>query len=148
MAEIDKTPIPGGPVNQPASGTYGEKAATSRLKSQLPPMPGGVPGEGAGPPGAGGGSPVSLPAPGPGPVAPGAESPIPGVPAGIIRPTSRPGVPVNSPFDPSAGSPMPPSMTPSQERLNILDALSQHPDPEVSEWASLVKEALIAGSTQ
>tara|TARA_Y100000310_G_scaffold273461_1_gene288936 strand:- start:13070 stop:13513 length:444 start_codon:yes stop_codon:yes gene_type:complete len=143
-SELEKTPTADTSVNEPASGTYGEKAELDRLRQSLPPM---------GPPaqqGVGGAAPVPPP---------GAQVPQrpdgrpknapPGVPGGLLAPTSRPGVPLSQPMAPEQ-QPMPAKrQAADQQRLAILDALSSHPDvsAETREWAKLVVEALIASRT-
>jgi hypothetical protein len=86
---IEKTPMASTSVNQPASGTYGEKADEAALKADttLPPMnqegmgsatggPAPMPEPSVGMPGAPGGAPLSGP-PGVPSVLLGAEGPLP-----------------------------------------------------------------------
>jgi hypothetical protein len=133
---IEQMPAGGG-VNKPASGTYGDKVETERLKQALPQsQPAGnvMPAPPQAAP-----TPPSAPGMGPAPTGP------PGLPAGILAPTRRPdqpvGAPLSTPVDPFAGA-----VDARQRRMRLLDALSTHPDasPEVREWASVVKQKLIA----
>ncbi len=135
--EIEKTPTSNTAVNEPESGTYGEKADLNRLKQSLPPMEGqGQQPQGPAPmPDRGGATPprpTGRPVKGPS-----------GLPSGIMQPAggdpSRPlSAPAQMPQRPAAAD---------QQRLAILDALSTHPDvsQETREWAELVKEYLISG---
>ncbi len=138
--ELEKTPTADTSVNNPESGTYGEKEDLNRLKQSLPPMgPPGTEGSGAAPmpqrqgvvPQRPTGRPKNAPA---------------GVPGGVLAPTARPSVPLDQPL--TAEPQMPPRPAAAdQQRLAILDALTTHPDvsDETREWAKLVMEALIAG---
>ena len=130
---IEKTPTAGTSVNQPESGTYGEKAAESQLRANLPPMDR----EGMG--GATGG-PSPMPQPSP---------QVPGLPGG--RPAQAPGrVPpaILGPGDAPApaNTPSAPMSSPEAARLSLIEQLSQ--SPEVSEqtrqWAKILLEALSA----
>ena len=141
MAEMDieKTPTQNTSVNKPESGTYGEKADLTNLKSALPPMdnpaaapgpapmaPGSPPSERSGPMGRPKGGPRLVPGP-------------------VLNPTNRPDVPLDQPRV-SPAPPIPQKQgAADQQRLAILDALSTHPEvsEETREWAQLVLEALI-----
>ncbi|HYF46826.1 MAG TPA: hypothetical protein VD926_11490, partial [Acidimicrobiales bacterium] len=99
--EVEKQPLPGGNVNQPASGTYGEGVALDRLKKQFPSAAGGE-GEGGLQPSAPpqidptkvGGTPPDLG----GRPDTGGAAPPPGIPAAILHPTQEPNVPVGTPL--------------------------------------------------
>lgn len=136
MTDITKQPLPGGNVNKPASGTYGEGVALERLKQQLP-VPDAVPAMPAGP--------SAMPSP---PVSSPGSPPPPGLPPVLLAPTARPDVPMASPL---AGVPMAQQpMTAAQRRLAVLDALVNSPDvsQETREWAQLVIENLVMSSSQ
>lgn len=125
-SDINKMPMPGGNVNAPASGTYGEGAALENLKRQLPSTPS---------PGPSTQNPVApMPTPRLGGMAP---APTPGVPSALLAPTSRPDVPVSTPL---AGGPMPMSQSAAQRRLAVLDALANNPDVSEAtrEWAGIL----------
>lgn len=141
--ELDKQPQ-GGPVNQPASGTYGAKTSVDQLKKSLPssgltpPTP--APPAGISP------EPVrveSVPRGRP----PGPTGP-PGMPAALMHPTQRPEVPVNTPL--GVGPPPAPAVTPQQDRLAFLQALASSPrvHPTTREWAETVLEVLTGGQGQ
>ena len=136
VPELEKTPTADTSVNEPESGTYGEKADLSRLRQSLPPM--GPPGsQGTGQPG-----PVDAPPAGRRPQ----QGPT-GIPAALMGPTDRPDVPLGQPLV-QGGTPSPPRhQAADQQRLAILDALTTHPDVsgETREWALLVRDALIEG---
>jgi len=142
--DVDKGAVPpGGNVNKPASGTYGEGAALDRLKRALPGVnaqPGQTPPQGPDP-----GRVAALPPAGKGPNgAPGggaAGSPIPGIPAPIIRPSDRPNVPVSAQAPEVAGEAIP-TMVQAEGRLRVIAALQQSDDPDTREWANLVMEML------
>lgn len=128
---IEKTPTAGTSVNQPESGTYGEKADVNKLKASLPPM-------------------------GPGQATPGLEpspmpQPTPGVPAqeGGRPPNAPPGVPgalfAGGPPTP-AEQPNAPSASPEAARITLLEQLasSEEVSEVTREWAKLILEALRA----
>lgn len=136
------------PVNQPQSGTYGEKAELRKLQQSLP--------EGA----------IGQPAPAPGadlpPIRPlvqptkqtegrpqtGGRVP-PGVSPALLMPTDRPDTPVSTPladqFDSRIASPQ--IQTPQQGRLLVLERLANSPNvsAETREWAEHILEILIGG---
>jgi len=134
----DQIPVPEGNVNEPASGTQGDKAAVGRLRQALPPIP-GTPAPA--PPGPVEGA-VPVPPRGQGPRGQGGESPIPGVPAPILRPSDRPDTPVTAPLEGAPGSSVP-SMAPDPPTIRVLQALTQSNDAEAREWAELVLQQLL-----
>ena len=122
--DVDKHPI-ANPVNQPKSGTYGAVAETERIASAMPDP-----------------TPVEQP---PTPSPQGVTNvrsnrdaaSMPGVPAPLMAPSNRPGVPVNTPLaGPGGGAAV---ATPAQRRLQVLDHLanSQEVTEETREWAQL-----------
>lgn len=131
---IEQVPA-GGPVNEPASGTYGEKAELARLQQELPssdptqtaqqvqptPSRGGL---------STGGGPGSAPA---------------GLPAGLTAPTTRPDVPVSTPL---AGPPpdlMAGAADQRQRRIVFARLLSeQGQSPEIREWGRILYQKLTA----
>lgn len=151
MSDIgpDQVPVPGGGtgVNQPES-PYGAVADLNRLKQQFPQAA-----QGAGP------LPTAPPGPfgPPGTLPPGASGggfsqggstsgPLPGLPEGILAPTDRPEVPVNAPLaEPMPAADMGAVVTPSQNRMRILEALRQSEDPETREWAEMMIRLLTQG---
>lgn len=135
----DQIPVPGGNVNEPASGTQGDKIDVERLRQALPPIP-GTPSPGQGP---GSGPVAPLPPRGAGPVGASPDSAVPGIPGPILDPTNRPGSPLDSPVSGVPGGGVP-EMTPQQDRMRIISALAQSDDPEVREWAELVQQMLLA----
>ena len=145
--EIDKRPVDrGGNINQPSSGTYGERANLDRLKSSLPEMKPAAP--------AAGGQPSPGPAPAGPPINPvpttgqPTATPPPGVPSVLMAPTDRPDVPVSSPLAAGAApiAPGAPQIDGTQRRLQILDMLAYSPQvsPETREWAKGVIKAISA----
>lgn len=137
--DVSKMPMPaGGNVNSPASGSYGEGAALERLKRDLPSTASPAPSAQ---------NPTSpMPTP---PVGAGvSNAPSPGVPAAILAPTSRPDVPVSTPLNPGALTPV--QMSGAQRRIAILDTLANSPNVAEStrEWAKLALEKAIAGSVR
>lgn len=135
--DINKLPMPGGGVNTPASGTYGEKASLERLIGQLPTAPSGGGQSGPTPV-----SPMQSPAGGRPPMSPPA-----GVPSVMMSPTQRPDVPGSTPLAmPAPGVSAP--QTGRQRRMAVLDALANNPDvsDQTREWASVLIETLISGS--
>lgn len=130
-------------MNAPTSGTYGEGADLERLKASLP--AGAVGGKPAPAPT---GPPMSAEPPmpmSPNPVGrPPGAAPPPGVPAGLVMPTSRPDQPVSTPLSaaPAIG---PGAADPRQARVAILDALANDPavSDETREWAGEVLRLLI-----
>ena len=139
--DVTKMPLPGGNVNSPASGTYGEKAALERLKSQLPGVDAG-----AGPTASNPAAPMPTPPAGAGI----SNSPPPGVPSGIMAPTSRPDVPVSTPLQQGPVSPLAGAQTGNQQRLAILDSLANSPNVSDStrEWAQSLVQSLIKRSSR
>ena len=83
---------PTNPVNQPQSGTYGDKAATQRMADALPdptPTP----------------EPPSINPQGVTNVRSNRDAPsMPGVPAPLMAPSNRPGVPVDTPLGAGPGA--------------------------------------------
>jgi hypothetical protein len=137
MTDINKMPLPGGNVNSPASGTYGEGVALERLKQQLP--------EPSAPPMPSGGGMPPMQSPG---VRPATGAPAPGLPPALLAPTSRPNVPAATPLAPMGGQMMP--ATGQQRRMQLLDALATSPNvsDETREWAQLLMDHLIASSAR
>ncbi len=139
--EIEKTPTGDTALNKPASGTYGEKADLNRLKQALPPMERGKQGAPQQ------GSPMPSPS-GQVPQRPmGRPTNAPSkAPAGLSAPSGKPNVPLDTSLRQQPSMP-PRNSASDQQRLAILDALSTHPDvsEETREWASIVKEYLVAG---
>ena len=135
--EISKMPMPGGNVNAPASGTYGEGAALEALKKQLPSTPA------AGPSTQNPVAPMPTPPAGAGV----SNTPAPGLPSALLAPTQRPDVPVSTPLAGSGPAPMP--MSAQQQRLHALDVLANDPNvsPETREWAQALV-ARLAGRSQ
>lgn len=133
-------------VNQPASGTYGEKADANKLKASLPqaqPGPAG-PAAPAGPP--------PMPQAPIAPVSPDRGRPgtsaavPPGVPSVLAAPTTQPDVPVATPLAGPVAPPVGPgAAAPDQARLAILDRLSNDPSvsPDTREWAKTVLGLLL-----
>ncbi len=118
---IDQLPAGGSP-NAPESGTYGEDAALQRLEQALPGM-----------------EPDRSQAMQPAPLQPGGPEPagaVPGLPAGLLAPTTQPDVPVSTPLTQA----QPIVVGPSQQRRQLLEVLSRSPEvsEETREWASLV----------
>ena len=127
---IDQVPAGGG-VNEPASGTYGEKAELERLKQQLPAAEPVQP---------------SPPAAGPVPVGRRQASAVPsgaGLPSGLTAPTQRRDVPPLPNAAPAA-DPYGGAVDARQRRLRLLDALSrdQSVGPETREWATILVQKL------
>lgn len=125
-------------INRPASGTYGEKAAQSRLEAALPgPIAPTGPGGQAAPamPNPGMGQPSSAPA---------------GLPPALLRPTDRPDVPASTPLAAPPVNPVAAAQSGRQRRLAILDALSNDPkaSDETRRWAQMQVKNLIDGSAQ
>lgn len=109
---IDQMPAGGG-VSTPASGTYGEGAATERLKATLPGM-----------------DPTQTQAQAPTPMTGGGPAPqqtAPGLPRGLMAPTRQPDVPVSTPL----AGPQVLVGSPPEQRMRLLEALVA--DPDVSE---------------
>ena len=134
--DVDKTPVPGGNVNKPSTGTYGEGAALDRLNRALPGAQQNPPPQAPSP-----GAVAPVPPGGQGPRGKNPDSPVPGVPGAIFTDTDRPNVPVQSPPPEVAGESIP-SMREPEGRLQVIAALQQSPDPETREWANLVMEML------
>lgn len=133
--DVTQQTNPGGNVNKPASGSYGDVANLDELKKALPQAPTTPSG------------PLST-QPMPTPQTGSIGTPPQGLPPGILAPTSRPDIPASTPMaaPPSAATPQ----SDRQRRLAIVDALLQAPNTsEVTrEWAQHVKDALISGSTR
>lgn len=138
--EIEKTPTGDVALNRPTSGTYGEKADLNRLKGALPPMeqrqtpsqqPSSMPPASGQVPQRSMGRPTNAPSK---------------APAGLSAPSGKPSVPLDTPLRQQPSMP-PRNSAADKQRLAILDALSTHPDvsEETREWASIVKEYLVAG---
>ncbi len=126
---VEQSPTAGVSVNQPESGTFGEKADEQRLRDSLPPM---APGGGA--PGLG---PDPMPAPSPGvPAQPGGRPP--NAPAGV--PSALFG---EEPLAP-AEQPNAPSANPQAARISLLEQLvsSEEVSDTTREWARIVLEGL------
>jgi hypothetical protein len=136
--DISKTPLPANPVNKPASGTYGEKAAVERLNAALPASP-------------------AVPAAPQGPTAPGMPSPgggLPPAPTGavpdvLLSPTGMPDTPMSTPLGGVAPPPLD-SFTVKQRRLYALQALAANPEvsSETREWAKTVIKLAVQGSAR
>jgi hypothetical protein len=127
---IEKTPMGGTSVNQPESGTYGEKADTARLSADLPPMnregmasatggPAPMPNPSVSLPGRPGGRPVQAP---------------PGVPGAILGSENVPG----------PGAAPSPVANPQAARLTLLEQLSTSPEVSATtrQWAKMVLDSL------
>lgn len=130
---LEKNPTAGTSVNKPESGTYGEGAAESQLRSDLPPMdrvgmgaatggPSPMPQPSPQLPGSPGGRPVNAPG---------------GVPPAILAPGDAP-APANTPNAPMS--------SPQATRLALLEQLAVSPEvsDQTREWAQMVLEALRA----
>ena len=133
--EVEKLPVGQTPINRPASGTYGEKAALENLEAALP-AASSSPGPMTGPAQAG-----PAPMSPTNPVRSSRQSNIPGVPAPVMKPSS---------VEPTPGGMAPPAipnatMTGSQRRLQILDMLATSPNVSATtrEWAQRVMEILV-----
>jgi hypothetical protein len=126
--------LPGGGINSPASGTYGEKASLQRLEQSLPKAAPPGPGQEQGAPVAP--LPNTSPAPRPQPGA---------VPAGILSPSTMPDVPQSTPLAGIPANPMVAAQTARQRRLSALDAWISNPatSPETKEWAQTWRDKLI-----
>lgn len=136
---------PSAPVNQPSSGTYGERAAVDRLRQSLP-SSGATDGRPAGP--ASGTSGPAPAAPVPVPNEAGARTGAPsGVPEVLLGP-SQSSRPVGSLLDQAPVNPVAAATNGQQQRLALLDQLSQ--DQTVSEetrqWAAVMVRRLSAGA--
>lgn len=139
--EIGKVPqnSPGPAVNQPESGTYGEKQANTDLQAQLPQM--GKPSGGGGAPVAPDPNPVTeMAGPGPGrPDMAGGAAPPEGVPGAIFQ-----GGPAQAPLGPPP-NPVAGAANAQQGRLIVLQQLASSPDVSQTtrEWASTVLKSLV-----
>jgi len=133
--DIMKQPMPGGGVNKPGSGTYGEKADLDRLNQQLPPM--APQKQQAGP---------ALPPVSP-PVPPPPSSGEMGLPGGMMAPTTEPSTPVNTPLAPPTMAP--PPMPPNQQRLALLDQLinSDQTSPQTKAFARTLAQQISGGNS-
>jgi hypothetical protein len=125
-------------INKPNSGTWGEKAAQSRLEAALP---GPIAPTG---PGGAGAPPMPTPA-----AAPAGGAPA-GLPPSILRPTERPDVPASTPLATPPVNPLAGAQSGRQRRLAILDAIANDPkaSTQTREWAQLNIKNLIQGSTR
>ena len=142
MTMTDGAPIPEkspSSVNQPSSGTYGEKADLAKLKAQLPAPEGSAP-IGSGPqtpqnPGmAVSSSPIR-------PSSNDMSSPVPGLPSALFnQPTQRPGEPATTMPSNTLAQDQPSSLSGQQQRLAILDALANDPtrSEQTRAWAKIV----------
>lgn len=140
-------------ANRPESGTYGEKADLQRLRQSLPamdpqpPQP-GVPG-----------NPLintalrqGVPTHGR-PGRPQGPQPPAGVPASVMRPTDRPTEPVASMRTVADTAPIAAAqstVTATQQRLAVLDALANSPDvgAKTREWARMVMGMILNAGKQ
>lgn len=132
--DVEKTEI-GNPANQPASGTYGDKASVERLADALPDPTEGAPTD----PTAGGGDLPPVDASGVTNARSNREAAgMPGLPAPILAPTNRPDSPAGA--TPLRGPGDAATVTPRQQRLAMLDLLanSSEVSEETREWAQLV----------
>lgn len=136
--DIAKQTLPGGNVNRPASGAYGDQKNLDDLAKSFPQAP-SMPGSASGAP-----APMPLPPSGGGV----STAPSPGLPPALLAPTQRPDTPVNTPLAAAPVNPVQAAATARQKNLAILDALVS--DPNVSsatrEWARTAMENLIQGS--
>lgn len=143
--ELEKQSTPN--VNQPSSGTYGEKAAVANLESALPPMAPaeGGPAAGAAPQSGLSGdaplAPVPLPSRTP-PQQPG------GIPDVLLGPTARPMEPAGAPVAAPLAFPET-QQTSAQRRVQTLIGLSNDPavSEETREWAQMWVKTLTSAST-
>ena len=131
--DVEKTEI-GNPANQPASGTYGDKAELDRLEASMPPPTEGSPND----PNAAQAIPEVD-----GSQVRNARSNreaqgMPGLPAPILAKTNRPNTPAGE--TPLRGASEAATVTPRQQRLALLDMLANSPEvsEETREWAQLV----------
>jgi len=126
--EIEKTPTANTSVNEPESGTFGEKADLNRLKGSLPPMGAQV---------AEAGGPAPMPNP---------NLSMPPQPGG--RPTRGPaGVPgaiMGAGDAPTPAAQAQSQATPQMARVALLEQLanSQEVSNTTREWARLILEQL------
>ena len=131
--EVEKLPTNQPRMGAPQSGTYGEKQSLTNLQQALPQ------GEGSAPAG-GGPSQISDQ-----PVSPQRSNrtgAVPGVPAPLLKPTSRPGVPTDTPLqDPGMPGAV---VTGQQRRMQILTLLADSPatSEATREWAKSLLEVL------
>lgn len=127
---VEKSPTAGVSVNQPESGTQGEKVEEQRLRDSLPPMgpaqatpglePSPMPSPTGGMPAQSGGRPPNAPA---------------GVPS-VLLGDGEPPVPSEQPNAPAAN--------PQAARISLLEQLvsSEEVSETTREWAKIVLEAL------
>jgi len=131
-SDVEKAPV-GNPVNQPASGTYGDKANLDRLESNLPDPTPGSPGD---PNAAAGAPPIDTQ--GVTNVRSNRDAAgLPGLPAPILTKSDRPNSPAGrTPLD--RGNPTA-AVSPSQKRLALATMLAESPDvsEETRELAKL-----------
>lgn len=119
---------PGGNVNKPESGTYGDVTELERLQSALP---------GAQPQ-----QPNQLR-----PLAPMAPMPAPaqtgGLPRAIFDPSTQPDVPVSTPL----AAPTPVAGTATEQRIQLLDAYARDPSfsEETRQFFARYRDRLIRG---
>lgn len=149
MSDFDISQQPSLTTSQPASGTYGEKAADARLASALPKAPQSPIQT---PPGSIG-QPIPPAPPGQSPVLPGAGSSGPGagpLPAGLFAPTGQPGTPVSTPLAGPPPNPAAMAQNGQQQRMAQLQALAASPDvsQDTKDWANLVIRHLVQASKQ
>lgn len=128
---LEQVPAGGG-MNKPESGTYGEKTELAALQAALPQAEPTAP------------QPDVQVTPSSTGSAP--RPTAPGLPAGLMAPTQRPDVPVSTPLAGAPVNPLAGAADARQKRLMLLDILSRNPQasPEVQEWASILKQKLIA----
>lgn len=147
MADMtDISQMPSQTTSQPASGTYGEKAADARLAAALPKPQNPVQQA----PGSVGQAPVAGPAqpPAVAPTVPGSNGAAGGpLPPSLLRPTNQPSTPISTPLMGPPPNPAAMAETAAQQRLAQLSVLAN--DPNVSddtrEWAKLmIKHAVNA----
>jgi len=127
---IEKSPTADVSVNQPESGTFGEKADVQKLKDSLPPL---GPGQGGAP----GLEPSPMPQPGGGLPAQAGGRP-PGAPDGVPS-VLLGGEPPSAVEEPNA-----PSANPQAARISLLEQLvsSEEVSETTREWARLILDAL------
>lgn len=142
--EVDKQPLPGGNVNSPASGAYGEKQALTNLKKDLPQSQPTAPGAAPTAPPMVNQEPISpTPARGGRP-----SAGAPGLPPALVAPTAMPDVPVGTPLQaPALGPQIAPVNNHFEDRLRLLDVLAQSNtvSPETRAWAQEARAVLAGG---
>ena len=127
---IEKTPTAGVSVNQPESGTFGEKIDEQRLRDSLPPL---GPGQGGTP----GLEPSPMPSPTGGMPAQAGGRP-PGAPEGV------PSVLLQGEPPALGEQPNAPAANPQAARISLLEQLvtNEEVSETTREWARIVLEAL------